>query len=89
MNTPTNCMVLSIKLPEDVFVKTTEDIDTEEIDDTEVTKIEELAEILNKLSEYKFDSDDDIEGQIRRFSGVDTEAMSLALEYYNNTCQGT
>lgn len=77
-----NCTVLELPLPHDVFVKTTEDIE-EDFEDTEVTKIEELAAILNKLSEYKLDSDDDIEGQIKRFSGVDTKAMNLALEYYN------
>ena len=81
--TNVNCSILEIPLPVDVFVETTEDIDTEELETDEVTKIEELAAILNTLSEYKLDSDDDIEGQIKRFSGVDTKAMNLALEYYN------
>ena len=49
----------------------------------EVTRVEELAAILNTLSQYKLNSDDDIEGQIKRFSGIDTEAMNLALEYYD------
>lgn len=77
-----NCDLVEIMLLQDVFVQTMSDID-EEVEELEVTRVEELARILNTLSEYKLDSDDDIEGQIRRFSGVDTKAMNLALEYYD------
>ena len=75
---------ITYKLPENVFVQTTEDIDQEEVESMEVTRVEELAAILNTLSKYKLNSDDDIEGQIKRFSGVDTEAMNLALKYYED-----
>lgn len=77
-----NATILEIPLPQDVFVQTIDEVDIEEVQSTEITKVEELAAILNTLSEYKLNSDDDIEGQIKRFSGVDTEAMDLALEYY-------
>ena len=80
----TDISIVSYDLPENVFVQTTDDIDQEEVESMEVTRVEELAAILNTLSQYKLNSDDDIEGQIKRFSGVDTEAMNLALEYYEN-----
>lgn len=79
---PTVIDLVAYKLPEGVFTQTTDDIDQEEVESMEVTRVEELAAILNTLSQYKLNSDDDIEGQIKRFSGVDTEAMNLALEYY-------
>ena len=81
-DTTTTADVIEIALPNDVFTPTTDDIDEEEINSTEVTRVEELAAILNTLSKYKLNSDDDIEGQIRKFSGIDTEAMKLALQYY-------
>ena len=80
-DTATEVNILEISLPENVFTKTTEDI-PEDVETLEVTRVEELAAILNTLSKYKLNTDDDVEGQIRRFSGVDTEAMNLALEYY-------
>lgn len=82
-NEKTAVDIVAFKLPEGVFTQTTDDIDTAEVESMEVTRVEELAAILNTLSQYKLNSDDDIEGQIKRFSGIDTEAMNLALEYYD------
>ena len=84
-----NCTIVSIPLPKDVFVQTIDEVDTAEIEDTEISKIEELAKILSTLSEYRLNSDDDVEGQIKRFSGVDTEAMDLALSYYKRVSNNT
>lgn len=67
---------------EKLFDLTTMDIDLEEVDEqVEISRVEELADVLDSLSAYKLDSCNDIESQIKRFSGVDTEAMNLALKY--------
>lgn len=78
-----NMDIVALRLQSGVLTQTTDDIDEEEVESMEVTRVEELAAILNTLSQYKLNSDDDIEGQIKRFSGIDTEAMNLALEYYD------
>lgn len=71
---------------EELFNATTSDIDMESIDvEAEISRVEELAEILETLSTYKLDSNNDIESQIRRYGGVDSKATDLALEYLEKT----
>lgn len=80
-----NCEVVEIPLApvSEIFTSVISEY-KDDIKDEDIDRVAELAEILSVLSTYKLDSADDIEDQIKRFSGVDTEAMELALKYYDN-----
>ena len=76
-----------INLPkaEQIFVDTFTDVEDETVDSA--CSIEELAEILDSLSQYHLDSDGDIESQIKKYSVADKEAGDIALEYYRRAVQ--
>lgn len=74
-------VVFKLKPMEEVFKKTFDDINMDDLVETPVLNVEELSSILNELQTYSFIGNVDYKSQLVRLAGLDKDASDLAIKY--------
>lgn len=70
-----------LKSIEEVYNLTYEDIETEDLEGTEVLDVESLTEILNDLTKYSIGGTGDYKSQLEKYSKIEPRATEVAIKY--------
>lgn len=63
------------------FVKSTDDVDVDELESINILKVEELSKVLDELNDFTINGGVDYASQVKRYAGIDKDACNIALSY--------